>query len=343
MTQIWITRAGDERVLELREAPDPRPGPGEVLIDVRAVGVNFADIMARMGMYSDAPPIPCVVGYEVTGIVTDIGIGVSDVAPNDHVLAITHFGGYATRVCVPQEQVLPLPRNTDFPIGAALAVSYLTAWLALFTMGNLRKGERVLIHSAGGGVGLAAVQLAATAGAEIYGTSSAHKHDVLRSSGVLHLVDPSATPFDEEILRVTLGKGVDLILDSAGGRSIRLDRRILAPMGRIVAYGISSSARTRRRSISGLIRMALSTPRFSLFDLMNSNSGVLGLNLGHLWGEIDQLRRVLLQIVELFEKGTIAPRVDRVFAFEEVGAAHRYLQDRRNIGKVVLAVDDPDR
>jgi NADPH:quinone reductase-like Zn-dependent oxidoreductase len=176
MRQIWITRPGDVEVLELRDAPDPRPGPGEVLVDVRTVGINFADIMARMGMYPEAPPMPCVVGYEVSGIVDDTGIGVSTVAPGDRVLAVTRFGGYATRLCVPQEQVLRLPRGTEFTTGAALGVNYLTASLALFTMGNLSAGERVLIHSAGGGVGLAAVQLAATVNAEVYGTASENKH-----------------------------------------------------------------------------------------------------------------------------------------------------------------------
>ena len=341
MRQIWIPRAGDTDVLEVRELPDPRPAEGEVAIEVRNSGINFADIMARMGMYFDPPSIPCVPGYEVSGVVEEAGIGVRDVRPGDRVMAITRFGGYSTRVCVPEEQVLPLPERMDFESAAALPVAYLTAYLVLFTLGGLSEGERVFVHSLGGGVGLAALQLAATVGGEVYGSASPHKHELLMKEGAAGVIDSSLRRIDEAVMRLTSGAGVHLILDSVGGRSIRMDRHMLSPLGRIVAYGISSSARSRKRSLSGLLRTVLSTPRFGLFGLINANTGILGLNLARLWGEISRLRCVLQRLIGLWEEGKIAPRVDRIFAFDDVGDAHRYVQERRNIGKVLLRSRSP--
>ncbi|HSD11141.1 MAG TPA: alcohol dehydrogenase catalytic domain-containing protein, partial [Candidatus Binatia bacterium] len=175
MRQVWITRVGPPEVLELREAPDPTPMPGEVQIRVRASGINFADIMARLGLYPDSPKLPAVVGYEVAGDVAAVGAGVTR-AVGEKVFAITRFGGYSDVVCVPEAQAVPLSDGMTYEEGAAIPVNYLTAYQMLIQMGALKSGERVLVHSAAGGVGLAALDLCRIHGAEVIGTASASKH-----------------------------------------------------------------------------------------------------------------------------------------------------------------------
>src|SRR5471032_983853 len=170
MRAVVITKHGGPGVLEVQERPDPTLGPGEVRIEVAAAGINFADVMARMGLYQDAPSTPCVVGYEVAGTILELGEGVEGLIPGQRVLAGTQFGGYASQVCVPAGDVVPLPEGLSFEHGAAVPVNYATAWAGLIGYGVLEAGERVLVHSAGGGVGIAATQIAKKMGAEVYGT-----------------------------------------------------------------------------------------------------------------------------------------------------------------------------
>ena len=189
MRQIWITKTGAPEVLQVREAPDPEAGAGQVRVRVSASGINFADLMARVGLYPDAPKLPCVVGYEVSGIVDQIGAGVSGLAVGDRVLAMCKFGGYSDVVVVPDPQIVKMPPQMTFEEGAALPVVYVTAYNMMLFTGNLRPGSSVLIHSAAGGVGLAAIQIAKTRGCKILGIASASKHDFLREQGCQHPID----------------------------------------------------------------------------------------------------------------------------------------------------------
>jgi NADPH:quinone reductase-like Zn-dependent oxidoreductase len=189
MRAVIITKHGGPDVLEVQEQPDPTMGPGDVRISVAASGVNFADVMARIGLYPDAPKTPCVVGYEVAGTVLEYGSEVHGISHGQRVMAGTKFGGYASQVAVPAADVVPLPDGLTFEQGAAIPVNYATAWAALIGYGNLQAGERVLIHAAAGGVGIAATQIAKRYGAEVYGTSSPSKHDRIREVGVDHPLD----------------------------------------------------------------------------------------------------------------------------------------------------------
>ena len=189
MRAVVITRHGGPEVLEVQERPDPEVEPGEVRIAVKAAGINFADLMARAGVYPDAPPTPCVVGYEVAGEVEAVGEGVDGIEEGDRVMAGTRFGGYASLITAPADQVLPLPKKFSFQQGAAFPVNYGTAYAGLLTMGGLKSNERVLIHSAAGGVGISAIQVARAVGAEIFGTASASKHDAIREQGLHHAID----------------------------------------------------------------------------------------------------------------------------------------------------------
>jgi synaptic vesicle membrane protein VAT-1 len=336
MKQVWITRAGGPEVLEVREAPNPEPAAGEVVIEVTAAGLNFADILARMGLYPDAPKLPTVVGYEVAGMVAALGQGVGDLAAGTRVLALTRFGGHSSVVAVPRRQVVELPDGLSVQAAAAIPVTYLTAWLMLVRLGNLQRGERVLIHAAAGGVGQAAVQLARWRGAEIFGTASASKHETLREAGVEHCIDYRNQDFEEAVRELTGGKGVHLVVDAVGGSSFRKSYRLLAPMGRLFMFGVSSMAPGERRSIPAAIKGLASMPRFRAIPLMNENRGVFGINLGHLWDEAEAMMAMMDEILALTRDGVLEPVIDRTFPFEEAAAAHRYLQDRKNIGKVLL-------
>ncbi len=336
MRQVWIPRVGPPEVLEVRSAADPVPGPGELRIRVVAAGVNFADILARLGLYPDAPKLPAVVGYEVAGTVDAVGPGVARPAPGERVLALTRFGGYSDVVVVPAAQAASLPPSLPFEKAAAIPVNYLTAWIMLVHLGNVSAGQRVLVHSVGGGVGQAALQICRWRGAEVIGTASAAKHERLRAQGVAHVIDYTREDFAGEVARVTDGHGVDLALDAVGGSSFRRSYRCLAPLGRLFMFGVSSLAPGRTRSLVSAARGIVSMGAFFPIPLMNDNRGIIGVNVGHLWSEARLLGSFLEDIVRLTAEGVFDPVVDRAFPFEQAPAAHAWIQDRRNFGKVLL-------
>ena len=335
MRSVWITRSGPPEVLEVRDGPDPEPKDGEVLIRVRGSGVNFADVMARLGLYPDAPPRPCVVGYEVAGTVERLGNGVNGrFSVGQRVVALTRFGGYAEAVAVPERQVFPLPETMSFEAGAAVPVNYLTAVLMLRHFGTVHAGERVLVHAAAGGVGVAAIQLCKLAGAEVIGTASASKHETLRAMGVRHAIDYRTQDFEEEVKRITEGRGVDLALDATG--NFRKSYRCLAPLGRLVCFGISGASTGVSPNRLAALRRLATLPWFHPIALMNANKAVIGVNLGHLWDRIDMLRREMLGLLADCAAGHLEPKVGKTFPLTEAAVAHRYIQERQNIGKVIL-------
>jgi synaptic vesicle membrane protein VAT-1 len=335
------TKNGGPEVLQVLERPDPSVGPGEVRIAVKAAGVNFADTMARVGLYPDAPKPPCVMGYEVAGLVESVGEGVGDFSVGDRVFAGTRFGGQAELVTVPASQALPLPERLSFEQGAAFPVNYGTAYAALVLVGSMRKGTRVLIHAAAGGVGIAATQIARNAGAEIFGTASPGKHEAIRAQGVEHPIDYRNLDFEAEVKRLTDGEGVDLVIDALGPTSFRKDYRLLRPGGRLVMYGISEASTERGRDIPAMLRslakMPLATiPWWKSLALMNENKGIFGLNMLKWWDLEGNLDRVTEPLMADLEAGRLEPVVAEAFPFERAGDAHRFIAERRNVGKVVL-------
>jgi NADPH:quinone reductase-like Zn-dependent oxidoreductase len=335
------TGNGGPEVLQVQERPDPPVGAGEVRIAVKAAGINFADTMARVGLYPDAPKPPCVMGYEVAGEVESLGEGVSDFAIGDRVMAGTRFGGQAELVAVPAGQVLPLPERLSFEQGAAFPVNYGTAYAALIIMGSLREGDRVLIHAAAGGVGIAATQIARNVGAEIFGTASPSKHDAIRAQGVTHAIDYRSRDFAAETMRITDGEGVDLIIDALGPTSFRKDYRLLRSGGRVVMYGLSEVTKESGRDIpaalKSLAKMPLATiPWWKSLALMNENKGVFGLNMLKWWDREGSLDRVTEPLMADLGAGRLEPVVAEAFPFERAGEAHEFIAQRRNVGKVVL-------
>ena len=336
MRQVVIPRYGAPDVLEMREAPDPVPAKGEVRIRVRAAGVNFADILARLGLYPDAPKPPCVVGYEVAGRIDGVGTSVTGFNDGDRVVALTRFGGYADFVTVPAEQVFHFPDLLSDSEAAAVPVTYLTAALALYRMAALAPGETVLIHNAGGGVGIAALQLARLRRAVVLGTASPLKHAALRSFGVEHTIDYRSADVAQAVREITRGRGVDVILDPIGGRSFLTSYRMLAPLGRLIIFGLSAAAPGERRSFFSAFRAWLANPRFDPMSLINRNRGVFGLQVGHLWTERRQLAPIMEMLMSELRAQRVRPIVARTFPLEKAAEAHRFIQSRQNIGKVVL-------
>lgn len=335
MRQIWITKPGPPEVLQVREAPDPRAAPGQVRIRVKAAGINFADLMARVGLYPDAPKIPCVVGYEVSGVVDEVGEGVTGFAVGDRVFGMPRFGGYTDVVALAVEQVFKMPAAMTFEEGAALPVVYLTAYNMMLFNGNLRPGSSVLVHSAAGGVGIAAIQIARTRGCTILGTASKSKHDYLRAHGCAHPLD-SQGDYAREARAIVGDKGIDLILDPVGGKSWTEGYALLAPCGRLVAFGFSAAAAGKSRNLLHAASQFFKVKKWSPMKLMDDNKTVSGTNMGHLFHRIDLLRPQAEALLKMFEAGEIKPHVDRTFRFDEAPLAHHHIHDRKAIGKVLL-------
>jgi NADPH:quinone reductase-like Zn-dependent oxidoreductase len=338
---VVLTGTGGYDVLQVQERPDPPVGPGEVRIGVKASGINFADTMARVGLYPDAPKPPCVLGYEVAGEVESVGEGVGDRKVGDRVIAGTRFGGQAELVTVPADQVLPLADGFSFEQGAAIPVNYGTAYAALIVMGSLRQGNRVLIHAAAGGVGISATQIARNAGAEIFGTASPSKHEAIRAQGVDHPIDYRSLDFEAETMRITGGEGVDLVIDALGPTSFRKDYHLLRPGGRLVMYGLSEGSKEGKRDIPAMLKSLVSMPTTTMpwwksLMIMNENKGVFGLNMLKWWDAEGSLDRVLEPLSTDLEAGRLDPVVAEAFSFERAGDAHKFIAERRNVGKVVL-------
>jgi NADPH:quinone reductase-like Zn-dependent oxidoreductase len=337
---VVIPKHGPADVLRVEERPDPPLGPGDVRVAVRAAGINFADLLARSGVYPDAPRPPCVVGYEVAGDVESVGEAVRTHSPGDRVIAGTRFNGQAELVSVPAEQVIPLPDRLGFEQGAAVPVNYMTALAGLVTMAGLKAGERVLIHSAGGGVGISATQVAKRIGAEVFGTASASKHDAIRAQGVDHAIDYRTQDFAEEVMRITGGEGIDVAFDALGPKSFRKDYRLLRAGGRLVMYGYSESESAGKRNLPAfagtLARAPFATfPWWKSLAVMNENKGVFGLNMLS-WWKGEGLDRVLTPLAAELAAGHYDPVVAEAFPFDRAADAHRFIAERRNIGKVVL-------
>ena len=337
MKALWVTASGGPEKLQIRESTDPIPEPGQVVISVQRAGLNFADIAGRVGLYPDAPKPPMVMGYEVSGYVDAVGANVKDFRPGDRVLATPRFGGHATRVRVPWGQVMRIPDQMSFDQAAALPVNYLTAYHMLFHVSHLRPSDKVLIHMAAGGVGLAAIQLCQLVpGVQIFGTASSAKHEFLRKAGVPYPIDYRSVDYAAEVRRLTANGGVQLILDPLGGESWSKGYDLLAPAGQLIAFGWSGMVSGEKLNWVRVASEYLAMKRFSPLRLMSDNRTVSGVNLGHLWDERELLNTELRALLRLFEEKKIAPRVDRVFPLSAGAEAHRYIQERRNIGKVLF-------
>ncbi len=338
MKQVWIPKYGTASVLEVREAPDPTPQAGEIRIRVEACGVNFADVVARIGLYADAPKPPMVVGYEVAGTVDAVGEGVETAWLHAPVVAMTQFGGYSSAICVPARQVFRRPDMLSANDAAALPVNAITAYQMLVVMGSVRAGDKVLIHGAAGGVGWLAVQIAKNLGATVYGTASKSKHARLSQLGVDVCIDYTQEDFVKVIRQHTHGKGVEVVLDPIGGGHWRRSYNALAPTGRLLMFGQAGMVSGEKRNVFTVAKWAVTAPwlAFHFVRLINDNKGVMGVNLGRMWHEVDRMRPWFDEIIHWYSAGKLEIAIDAVYPFEQAAAAHERLQNRQNVGKVLL-------
>jgi NADPH:quinone reductase-like Zn-dependent oxidoreductase len=336
---LVITEHGPPEVLRVQERPDPEPGPGEVRVKVKASGINFADLMARVGLYPDAPKLPSVVGYEVAGEVDKLGDGVEGLTVGDRVIAGTRFGGYAELVVAPRNAVLPLLEDWGFEEGAAFPVNYATAYAGIVRYGALLEGERVLIHAAAGGVGIAATQVAKLRGGEVFGTASGSKHDAIRGFGVDHPIDYRTHDFVEEVRRITGEKQpLDLVMDAIGGKSWKQSYSLLRAGGRLVAFGAASLVSGERRSIPTALKTLAQTPRFNPMRMASESKAVIGLNMLKVWDSKKTLDEFIDPLQGWLNEGRLRPVVAEAFPLERGPDAHRFMMERKNVGKVVLTL-----
>lgn len=335
-----IRRFGPPEVLTIKDLPEPSLGESDVLIHTRAIGLNFADVFGRLGYYPAIPKPPFVPGIEISGVVEKKGKAVRDLNVGDSVLAFTRQRGYAEYVAVPSRQAVRIPKKMDFQEAAAFGVTTLTAYHGLVTLGGIKKGSHVLLHAAAGGVGTMSLQLGRHEGAIIHATvGSDVKVELVRSLGATTITNYVTDDFVEPIRRATEGRGVDIVFDSVGGRIFRKGWKLLAPMGRYVLYGFASVTGERGVAKLRVAQESLAVPFLYPPTLVSKNVGLLGFNLYFLMGETRYLKGAMKTLLKLYEQGVLRPVIGRIYPFEEIVEAHRYLQSRKSVGKVVVTME----
>jgi synaptic vesicle membrane protein VAT-1 len=343
MRAMVVGRYGPPEVLESRDLPDPQPKAGEALIRVKTIGVNFADLLQRMGIYPGTPKPPFVPGLEIAGVIEKIaGGGKQPATPGeplkrgDAVTAFTQFNAYAQWAVVPAQQAYRLPPGMPFDHAAAIPVNYLTAHHSMFAMGNLQPGDRILIHGAAGGVGIAAVQLAKARGLVVFGTAGPAKQEYLRKMGVDHAIDYTKTDFVGAVHKFA-PDGIEMVMDAIGGKSFARSEQCLGPTGRLVVYGFSAAAGPDgKRSLLRGATALLQTPRFNPLKLIHQNHAVIGVHLGGMGARHAMMRNQLDELFRMYAAGKIKPVIGKTFPMTDAPAAHKFIHDRRNVGKVIL-------
>ena len=308
------------------ELPDPTPGPGEVLIDVHAIGVNFPDTLMVQGLYQVKPDRPFAPGRDAAGVVTEVGDGVTTVKPGDRVVTVYSFGAYAEKRVVPEERCFPLPAEVDFAVGAGMATTYLTAWVALMSRAEYKSGEKILILGASGGVGLAAIQIAKAHNAFVIGGTMNPEisGDVLKDSGADAVVCTKGEDINEslrqEVFNATDGYGVDIVLDSIGGELFAAALRTLAFGGRLLAVGF----------IAGI-----PTARANYFNLKDISLVGMGLDL-HFRHKPHIIPEAAADIFKLLKEGKINPQVTDIYPLRDFKTAMGKFGDGKSVGKMIL-------
>ncbi|MDA7492184.1 zinc-binding dehydrogenase [Candidatus Poseidonia sp.] len=337
--RVVITKAGGVPSVTTQPMEVPDPGPGEVRVKVAYAGINFADLLMRLGFYQPRPAYPFTPGYEASGVVDALGEDVEGMAVGQRVVAAMRNGGQASYVISPVDRVIPLPDDISLKTAAATPVTYMTAHHMLHYLGHLKPSDSVLIHGGAGGVGTAALQLCAWAGVEqVWATSSKPKHSIIQQYGG-RPIDRHNEDFQSIVLSETDGRGADHILDPIGGDHLKRSLSTLAEGGRLYTYGLSSAAPSGKRSLLKAMFALRKTPKFDPLRLMTRNRAVFGVHMGT-WENEAAMHEQLNRIVEGIQSGHLEPLIDSVFEADEVQSAHQHLHDAKNIGKVLLRFAD---
>lgn len=335
MKAIYLTKYGDsEKVFETREVEKPRPGSGQILIKVDAFGLNFADVVARRGLYPDAPRNPAILGYDVAGTVAELGEGVTAFSIGDRVAALTRFGGYAEYACTMEEGVAKIPGNMDTALSTALATQACTAYYSAVQCVNLLEGDKVLVHAAAGGVGSILVQLAKYKGCTVFGTASGGKLDYLNSIGVDFPIDYTSEDFQKVISGRLGGNKLDYAFDSIGGRTFKKSWKLLKPGGSIISYGAASQLNGNKLQAIGV---ALNFGIFSPIQLLMQSRSIITVNMLRIADhKPDLFKHVFEGVMNLVEQDVIKPKLAKKYPADEIAEAHAFLESRKSMGKVVL-------
>lgn len=339
-----IHKAGSYEQLKIEIFNDLKPSKGEVVVDVKATGINYADIIVRWGYYESAKTYvgwPICPGFEYSGVIKSVGEGVSNFKPGDKVVGVSFFNSYATQVCVPEHQVYQLPLSMSFEEAAGFPAVFMTAYHALFQHVITRKGMIALIHSAAGGVGSSLVQLCKIAEIKTIGVvGSTHKIDYLKELGCDHIIDKSKEDLWEKVKEFA-PNGVDLAFDANGVSTLKQSYKHLAVTGKLMAYGAHSMFPKKGGKVNflKLIYDYFRTPRFNTLNMTSANKSIITFNLSFLFDRVDLLSEAMTDLFKWYEEGKIkAPKVS-TYPLDKVADAHRDLESGSTVGKLVLTVN----
>ncbi|XP_071318740.1 synaptic vesicle membrane protein VAT-1 homolog [Trachinotus anak] len=325
----------DKVRLQVKTLSKPQLKAGEVLVRVKACGLNFAELLGRQGLYEPLPAPPVTMGMEGSGVVEAVGEDVKDREVGDRVIIMSRSGMWQEVVVVPADRTFPMPEQMSFEEGAAIPINYITAYMMLFEMANLRPGKSVLIHMAAGGVGIAATQLCQTVqDVTVFGTASASKHETIAQGGVTHPIDYRTKDYVEEIRKIS-PKGVDIVLDPLGGSDTQKGYSLLKPLGTLVVFGAANCVTGQKKNLLAMAKIWYNQLSLNTLKLMQANKAICGFHLGYITDE-QLISNAMFKLLELYKQGKIKPHIDSCYHFEEVTDAMRRMHERQNIGKVIL-------
>jgi len=333
---VLVKNGVADKAFEIRNVNQPKPSNNEVLIKVEGFGLNFADVMARLGLYKAAPPLPSIIGYDVVGIIDKLGENVTNLKIGQRVLALTKFGGYAEYAVTDARGVVAVSENMPAGEAVAMATQYCTAYYCSHEAMNLHKGDYVLIHAAAGGVGIALVQLAKYKGCKIIGTASSKKIDFLKKQGVDYAIDYTKEDFEKIIIDKIGEKKIDAVFDSIGGKSVKKGFNLLGTTGKIVCFGASPMA-DAKGNIFKKLKIARGFGKYSPISLIAGSKSIIGVNMLPIADhKTDLYKNCLNNLIDLYNKKVIKPVVGGEFNVEQIAKAHHFLESRESIGKIVV-------
>lgn len=325
----------DKMKLQVKPQTKVQLKSGEVLLRVKACGLNFAELMGRQGLYAPLPPPPVTMGMEGAGVIEAVADDVTGRKVGDRVIALVRSGLWQNLVVVPAGRTTIMPDEMSFEEGAALPINYVTAYLMLFEMANLKPGNSVLVHMAAGGVGIAATQLCQTVpDVIVFGTASSSKHDIIAQGGVTYPIDYRSKDYSDEIRKIS-PKGVDIVLDPLGGADTQKSFNLLKPLGSLIVFGAANGVTGQKRSLMALAKLWYNQMSLTALKLMETNKSIGGFHLGYIHDD-EIINQTLLELLEFYKQGKIKPCIDSCYHFEEVTDAMKRMHERQNIGKVLL-------
>ena len=338
MKAYVLKKTGAPRILKMEEVDTPLMGSSEVRVKIQSIGLNYAEIQSRKGLYGWAPKRPYIPGMEAFGIIEEVGADVATLKTGMPVIVVGQFGCYAEEVVVPETQILPSIQHFSEAENAAFAVQFMTAWVALMEICRLRSTDRVLIQAAAGGVGTAAVQIAKANGCEVFGTASRDsKLELIRSLGADHAINYGTDDFVKYIHNTTGGQGVDVVLEVVGGEIFRKSLEILNPFGRLVVIGFASLNLNKLNPFSWW-QTWRDIPRVKI-DAMATASQVVGAShLGYLLEDTERLMRIWGELKEFTVKHELKPVIGHEFPFANMAEAHALMESRQSMGKIVIHI-----